>query len=65
MWQPIETAPKDGTLILIAKGGASAWHNMFAGYWDEGLGEFKYHRDGYVRNPTHWMPLPPPPETTP
>lgn len=60
-WQPIETAPKDGRLILIAKEDATNWHNVFVAYWDDETVEFKFHREGYVRNPTHWMPLPPPP----
>ena len=59
-WQPIETAPKDGTAILVAKMPASTWCNMFVAYWDTDFEEFKFHVDGYVRNPTHWKPLDPP-----
>lgn len=59
-WQPISTAPKDGTEFLA---------------WSEAQGfdvvqSFEYERedgshawfngDVYV-NPTHWMPLPEPP----
>jgi hypothetical protein len=69
-WQPIETAPKDGTRVLIY------------GYWDGelsdldeepevwkarfSLGTWWVDSDQYyvarVVNPTHWMPLPKPPK---
>lgn len=61
-WQPIETAPKDGTPILIAQEnvGAIRW-----AVWSEG-----FFRDGIIEaggrmslpRPTHWMPLPEPPQ---
>lgn len=72
-WMPIESAPKDGTHVLIAGG-------TFDAHWDEGL-EFKgvciayWHGDHWHGNeanahdewkrhhPTHWQPLPAPPET--
>jgi len=63
-WQPIETAPKDGTVVL-------GW----SGVWSVGMPEtvlwldraersgwFTYaghHR--FMNQPTHWMPLPAPP----
>lgn len=94
-WQPIETAPKDGTIVLIARrfdsdpdfegceGGVVA-----AGFWMKGYGDgpdYMGHDDGWTdlqfggefqpgrsfgnpeymskgTNPTHWMPLPDPPE---
>jgi hypothetical protein len=59
-WQPIETAPKDGTNILLG------WPTMvLSGYWADwrsrkswvtSRGEYS---DKYA--PTHWMPLPDPP----
>lgn len=71
-WQPIETAPKDGTRII-------AWRvnvmSPFVVFWREhGLsaedGEFgwltlsgiKVHRC-YGADPTHWMSLPAPPSS--
>lgn len=66
-WQPIETAPRDGRLLLVwwpefAKlygHGATvvaAWRDDM--YWQAG----NYHTFG-LRNtpPSHWLPLPPPP----
>ena len=60
-WQPIETAPKDGTPILIWDGEIQyvcAWVQRTPGDWRwfEFDGEF-YHS----YKPTHWMPLPEPP----
>ena len=62
-WQPIETAPKDGTQIHLMQGG-----NIFRGYeWFEGswskvtcdqVGPYVTQR---LTSPTHWMfphPLP-------
>ncbi len=58
-WQPIETAPKDGTQVLLWIGGHSEpWAQT--GFFEGG-----YWLDSYegidLSSPTHWMPLPPPP----
>ena len=80
MWQPIETAPKHGSCMLlfwpkysyetdgiyarplIAIGSWKYNHRIERGYfsdtgeWDDyGLAEPQH-------SPTHWMPLPEPPE---
>jgi hypothetical protein len=62
-WQPIETAPKDGTPILIYETTLGpvtyvCFWNSFHEYWVEAEGE-QYSSF----NPTHWMPLPEPPKT--
>lgn len=62
-WQPIETAPKDGTSILIV-----ADHRVRLGYYrpsdfrpqDEWLDS-----NGFNVYPTRWMPLPAAPEANP
>lgn len=71
-WMPMETAPKDGTKFL------AWWPTVTLGsiqftYWDDQ----KYHvkplprfiydghwgaSDSRSNQPTHWMPLPAPPE---
>lgn len=55
-WQPIETAPKDGTKYLATNGVHTtdcSWDDMS---WAD--------REPCVfplKDATHWMPLPPPP----
>lgn len=59
MWQPIETAPKDGAWIL------AYWPTMPIStyprvvFWDDGW--ICADRDMGEYYPTHWMPLPAPP----
>jgi len=66
-WQPIETAPKDGTWILVHH----EWGIDFARWrpsdrWQaEGWETELYDRYGEPAeeiDPTHWMPLPDPPK---
>ncbi len=57
-WQPIETAPKDGTSILLYACERDVdVYSVVEGFTFEGdwLTQF-----GYV-DATHWMPLPPAP----
>lgn len=67
-WQPIETAPKDGTDILIANK-----HTMFIALGDEDEPDYWWVKDwleerkvyGWTKSsfkPTRWQPLPPPQE---
>lgn len=88
-WQPIETAPKDGSHIWVFANGKDdmgediTWQGVI--YWMNFLlmpgqpaswaclprlnPEFKYEDDksvwqpAIVPEPTHWMPLPPPPSS--
>jgi hypothetical protein len=66
-WQPIETAPKDGTPILL---GLPVCGNLWAedrrvyeGRWHEREGTWAS-INGFIlfSVATHWMPLPEPPE---
>ncbi len=65
-WQPIETAPKDGTPLLlfgrVAYSQELAQYVGFWGRWDSAGGEFEtWICSGPHWKPTHWMPLPDPP----
>jgi hypothetical protein len=56
-WQLIETAPKDGTDVLIAFAGGRVQ------MWQTRRPDEKYF--WYENAPTHWMPLPDPPVEQP
>lgn len=59
-WQPIETAPKDGTQVLVYGNGSYSVAYFYYGEWrDVGdIGWAGMHGDG--NQPTHWAPLFPP-----
>jgi len=60
-WQPIETAPKDGTEILVFH---PERNEQFVCYLKEGYWMFAPDA-ALATDPTHWMPLPNPPPATP
>lgn len=59
-WHPIETGPKDTSVLVYCKHGpceVGHYNTLMRGWvtsWD--------HR--YLDTPTHWMPLPHPPVST-
>jgi hypothetical protein len=53
-WQDIDTAPKDGQIVLLAKG-----REQGVAFFREGRWQLGGHM--YFSRPTHWMPLPEPP----
>lgn len=64
-WQPIETAPKNGTKILAVNNRGNQcvclfqsglWHSVFSG------GPSSFINGGCGSVLTHWMPLPVPPK---
>ncbi len=69
-WKPIETAPEEGAtskrrvLVSAPEGIAIAERNL--GRWVVVWGEYRYAFELSNRlvetSPTHWMPLPDPPE---
>ena len=64
-WQPIETAPKDGTRILIGVWDlgpdvtSARWNGAF---WDMSIQDEEFCGESDFAGPTHWMPLPDPPK---
>ena len=73
-WKTIDSAPKDGTFVILAipgwelpaccavaswqgRGDEANWYGMF----DSGL-TFDARIYDIEEQPTHWMPLPSPPE---
>lgn len=76
MWQPIDTAPKDGTWIIVSGDGRvepACWEQRkdddgHSGWCAAGssyggvLYDIHYELEF---NPTHWMPLPPAPQPRP
>ena len=57
-WQPIETAPKDGSSFLACNGNwqtVCAWHRHHHCWVSNGPFYARYDPD---EQPTHWMPLP-------
>ncbi len=76
-WQPIETAPKDGTAVLVMRndwpgsptGHATECngHNTYVAEWWGGENRWVCYMDmvqdpACPITPTHWMPLPEPPQ---
>lgn len=65
VWQPIETAPKDGTVIDIWTTNRGRIVNV-AYTLDDFDGTYYWGcENGGVYEPTHWMPLPDSPTTQP
>lgn len=58
-WQPIETAPKDGTAVLTYSGEPDA-HEMNVSFWGRQNGRW-ISANPHMSTPTHWMHLPSPP----
>jgi hypothetical protein len=68
-WQPIETAPKDGTPVIVGIAGLK--NSVGEAYWWEGYDDCGLNGSGwqtwdganhtrtvYTTQPTHWMPFP-------
>ena len=66
-WQPIESAPKDGTVILLSDGNSTEagwWVPDDINYpWIFADPRFSGNTNAFAaKYATHWMPLPEPPE---
>ncbi len=58
-WQPIETARKDGTRLLVFDDSHEYWIAYYSHNYHQWIGP-----EGFVY-PTHWMPLPAEPLPSP
>ena len=61
-WQPISTAPKDGTEVILGAWrtyGTEGWFHVQSDRWKVGESGRAFWRDwvDYDFNPTHWMPV--------
>ena len=57
-WRPIESAPKDGTQVLLVDDAPTP--EAVIGYWDENT-DWRHVPGEWPLSPTHWQPLPAPP----
>lgn len=66
-WQPIDTAPRDGTVLLLAQRDPDYPLLGDEGAWYQFTGSFKHGEwyceeyDAIEKAPTHWKPLGPDP----
>lgn len=67
-WQPIETAPLDGTEVIlrfVARDGTARPVEVLSGWYDGSWRRICYATNSYryfsLGDVTHWMPLPKPP----
>ena len=58
-WQPIDTAPCDGTAVLLFH---PAWDTLQVGVHYDEVNAWQDPCGDLLRTPTHWMKLPPPPQ---
>lgn len=65
-WQSIETAPKDGSIVILSI--PRKIRSVYFGKWTKYIKTAEWTCEGLHYNlnkkyqPTHWMPLPKPPE---
>lgn len=65
-WQDISTAPKDYTVVLLyqpAKPGfaEAVGQGHRTSLFEHAHDKWVFQATGWIAEPTHWMPLPPPP----
>lgn len=62
-WKSIESAPKDGTEIILCEADPIQGQRIFVGYWRKKAWRQPHVWKGPTLNPTHWAELPSPPPT--
>jgi hypothetical protein len=63
-WQPIETAPKDSKILLWGRywNNTDVFQHPMVGMWNTNYQRWECNFNCWFGvHPTHWMPLPPPP----
>lgn len=55
-WQNMETAPMDGTRVLLYR--KEYVESMTVGFWHNSYEQWGTAIGALYFNPTHWMPLP-------
>lgn len=66
MWKDISSAPKDGTMVIVAKfiKNPTPYRPAVAyiteAYWDEETDNWDVRQGHHVKDPTHWMKYTPP-----
>jgi hypothetical protein len=61
-WQPIESAPKDRSILAYQHWPLTEAHRILTMAWDEKDRTWRADVHSFIRfEPTHWMPLPSPP----
>lgn len=68
-WKPIDTAPKDGTHVLVYRSLLGKSDCIVEAWWKADVfGDMCWGANGWTypdfSPPTHWMPLPAPPALT-
>lgn len=62
MWMPIETAPKDGSFILVfTQKDFPDFQSIWVAQHEDGIW-WVHGRECTPSEPTHWQPLPEPPK---
>ena len=65
-WKPIETAPKDGTLIIVFRPrGNEHIPHVSCDYWRKFESGPSWALSNRYYPPTYWQPLPDPPKEAP
>ena len=64
-WLPIDSAPKDGSeILLLSKPSVDLPADYAVAYWCNEDGEWYWNKPKRFILPTHWQPLPTPPTTS-
>ncbi len=60
MWQPIETAPRDGTRVILYREGYA--EDQAIAWWDTVISVWRPVNGSVFTSVTHWQHLPSPPQ---